>query len=55
MADNVLVDEYHRIFFENYFCNFYKFEGRGQNLAKICNTNVSDNENRTDCCVMWSF
>ena len=70
------------IFFENYFCIFYKFEGRGhnsltvptgeirtsliqmfrdwnplnnvlnQNLAKICNRDVSNNENRTDCCVL---
>ena len=69
-------------FFENYFCIFYKFEGRGhnsltvpteeirtsliqkfqswnplnndlnQNLAKICNRDVSNNENRTDCCVL---
>ena len=85
VADNFLVDEYHSIFFcENYFCRFYKFEGRGynwltvsseeirtsliqyfqswnplsndlkQNLAKICNRDVSDNENRTDCCVVWS-
>ena len=79
------VDEYHRIFFKNYFGDFYKFEGRGhnsltvssgeirasliqqfqiwnppsndlkQNIAKICNRNVSNNENRTDCCVIWSF
>ena len=69
-------------FFENYFCRFYKFEGRGhnsltvssgeirtsliqkfqswnplsndlkQNRDKICNRDVSDNENRIDCCVM---
>ena len=23
-----------------------------QNLAKICNRDVSNNENRTDCCVL---
>ena len=26
-----------------------------QNIAKMCNRNVSNNENRTDCCVIWSF
>ena len=76
------MEEYHRIFLKNYFCDFYKFEGRGhnsltvssgdirpfinpvfsnlkspsndlkQNIAKICNRNVSNNENRTDCCVI---
>ena len=76
------VDEYHRIFFNIIFFNFYKFDGRGhnsltvssekiraslvqlfqrwnplsndlqQNIAKICNRDVSNNENRTDCCVM---
>ena len=69
-------------FSENYFCIFYKFEGKGhnsltvssvkirtsliqkfqswnplsndlkQNLAKICNRDVSHNENRIDCCAM---
>ena len=26
-----------------------------QNIAKVCNRHVSNNENRTDCCVFWSF
>ena len=29
------VDEYHRIFFKNYFCNFYKFESRGHNSLTV--------------------
>ena len=67
------VDEYHRIFFNNYFCNVYKCEGMEhnsltvssggnlpsndlkQNSAKVYNIKVSNNENMTDCCVIWSF
>ena len=35
MADNVLVEEYRWIIFENYFCNFYEFEGRGHNSLTV--------------------
>ena len=30
-----LVDEYHMIFFKNYFCNFYKIEGREPNSLSV--------------------
>ena len=29
------VEEYHRIFKKKYFCNFYKFEGRGYNSLTV--------------------
>ena len=29
------VDEYHKIFLKNYFCNFYKFEGRGHSSLTV--------------------